>query len=85
MITDLGVFDFNSDGHLRLRSVYPDTRVELVAESTGFDFPVAENLTTADLPDVALIEFIRRLDPMKIHHRELSQADRERTFPLNGA
>jgi glutaconate CoA-transferase subunit B len=36
------------------------------------------------LPDVALIECIRRLDPMKIHHRELSQADRVRTFQLSG-
>jgi len=85
MITDLGVFDFNNDGHLRLRAVYPDTSAELVAENTGFDFPVAENLTIADLPDVALIEFIRRLDPMKIHQRELSLADRERSFDITGA
>ncbi len=85
MITDLGVFDFNGDGHLQLKAVYPDTSVELVAENTGFDFPVTENLTTADLPDVALIEFIRNLDPMKIHQRELGPTDRERTFQLNGA
>jgi glutaconate CoA-transferase subunit B len=85
MITDLGVFDFNSDGHLQLRAVYPDTSVELVAENTEFNFPVAEHLTTADLPDVALIEFIRHLDPMKIHQRELSPADRGRFFQLSGA
>lgn len=84
MITDLGVFDFDSDGHLQLRSVYPDTSVELVAENTGFDFPVVESLTTANLPDVEMIEFIRRLDPMKIHQRELSLADRERSFDLTG-
>jgi glutaconate CoA-transferase subunit B len=69
---------------LRLRAVYPDTSAELVAENTGFDFPVSENLTTADLPDVEMIEFIRRMDPMKIHLRELSQADRKRTFQLSG-
>jgi glutaconate CoA-transferase, subunit B len=85
MITDLGVFDFNSDGHLRLRAVYPDTSVELVAENIGFELAVAENLTTANLPDVEMIEFIRRLDPIKIHQRELSQADRQRTFQLSGA
>ena len=85
MITDLGVFDFNDDGHLQLSAVYQDTSVELVAENTGFDFPFTENLTTADLPDIEMIEFIRRLDPMKIHQRELGQADRERTFQLNGA
>jgi glutaconate CoA-transferase subunit B len=84
MITDLGVFDFNEDGHLQLRAVYPDTSVELIAENTGFYFPVTENMITADLPDVALIEFIRRLDPMNIHQRELGEADRQRTFQLNG-
>jgi glutaconate CoA-transferase subunit B len=85
IVTDLGVFDFNHDGHARLKAIYPDTSVELVAENTEFEFPVAENLMTANLPDVAMIEFIRRLDPMKIHHHELSPADRERTFALNGA
>ena len=84
IITDLGIFEFNSDGHAQLRAVYPDTSVELVAENTEFDFPVAGHLTTASLPDSEMIEFIRRLDPMKIHQRELSQADRERTFQLNG-
>lgn len=82
IVTDLGIFDFNSDGHARLRAVYPDTSVEFVAENTGFEFPVAENLMTATLPDVAVIEFIQNLDPMKIHQRELGPADRERTFLL---
>jgi len=85
IITDLGIFDFNKDGHAQLRAVYPDTSVELVAENTEFDFPVAENLTTADLPDIEMIEFIRRMDPMKIHQRELRQADRQRDFQLSGA
>ena len=80
IITDLGIFGFNNDGHAQLRAVYPDTSVELVAESTEFDFPVADNLTTADLPDTDMIEFIRRLDPMKIHQRELSHADRGALF-----
>jgi glutaconate CoA-transferase subunit B len=85
IITDLGIFDFDSDGHAQLRAVYPDTSARLIAENTEFDVPVAENLVTADLPDAEMIEFIRRLDPMKIHQRELSQTDRERTFQLSGA
>jgi glutaconate CoA-transferase subunit B len=85
IITDLGVFGFNDDGHAELHAVYPDTGIELVAENTEFDFPVADNLATAALPDPALIEFIRQLDPMKIHERELSPADRGRTFHLEGA
>jgi glutaconate CoA-transferase subunit B len=85
IITDLGIFDFDSDGHAQLRAVYPDTSARLIAENTEFDVPVAENLVTADLPDAEMIEFIRRLDPMKIQQRELCQTDRERTFQLSGA
>jgi glutaconate CoA-transferase subunit B len=82
IVTDLGVFGFNGDGHAQLRAIYPDTSVEMVAENTGFDFPVTDNLAVAELPDAEMIEFIRRLDPMKIHERELSQDDRLRSFSL---
>ena len=71
-------------GHAELRFTYPDTNLELIAESTEFEFPVADNLSTTALPEPALIEFIRSLDPLKIHERELSQDDRVRTFELNG-
>jgi glutaconate CoA-transferase subunit B len=85
IVTDLGVFGFNQEGHVQLRALYPDTSVELIAESTEFDLPVAADLSTAALPEPALIEFIRRLDPLKIHERELSPADRGRFFQLSGA
>ena len=85
IITDLGIFGFNDEGHAQLRAIYPDTSVELVAEHTGFDFPVADNLTATRLPDIDMIEFIRHLDPMKIHQRELSPGDCERFFQLNGS
>lgn len=85
IVTDLGVFGFNADGHAELQQVYPDTFAELVAEHTEFDVPVSANLVTATLPDTEIVEFIRRLDPLKIHERELSQADRRRYFALNGS
>jgi glutaconate CoA-transferase subunit B len=82
IVTDLGVFDFNEQGHARLRAVYPDTSVELIAENTEFEFPVADDLSTAALPDRDMIQFIRKLDPMNIHQHELSPVDRERCFEL---
>jgi len=85
IVTDLCIFGFNAEGHAELRSVYPDTSIELVRESTEFEFPVADNLLTAAVPEPEMIEFIRQLDPLKIHERELSQDDRVRTFELNGA
>ncbi len=42
LVTDLGVFDFNDDGHLRLRK-FIDTTVEEVAENTGLS-DVADDL-----------------------------------------
>jgi glutaconate CoA-transferase, subunit B len=85
IVTDLGIFGFNARGHAELRSTYPDTNFELIAESTEFEFPVAENLSTAALPEPEHIEFIRRLDPLKIHERELSHDDRMRIIELKGA
>lgn len=84
LVTDLGVFGFNSDGHAELRFIYPDTTVELVAENTGFEFPVANQLTQAALPTPDMIDFMRRFDPLKIHERELTHDDKERTFDLSG-
>jgi glutaconate CoA-transferase, subunit B len=41
MVTELGVFDFDERGHVRLTGVFPDVEVEDVHRATGFDLPVA--------------------------------------------
>ena len=80
VVTDLGVLDFDADGHMRLISLYPDTSVDDVMENTEFEPKVADNVTTIPLPEPEVVELIRRLDPMKIHERELQRADRSRGF-----
>ena len=82
LVTELGVFDFDSEGHLRLRSVYPDVDVSEVAASTGFELRVASDVAVAKLPDVEAIELIRKLDPMGVHRKELRSADQDRRFAL---
>ena len=82
IITDLGIFDFDESGHARLKTVYPDTDAGLVRENTEFTFPLADDLSMADLPSPDMVEFIRAMDPMKIHHRELRRSDHDRTFEL---
>jgi len=82
IVTDLGLFDFDATGQARLKAVYPDTSAALVAENTGFDFPVADDLAMVPMPEPDMIELIRRLDPMQIHRRELSHADQIREFEL---
>ncbi len=80
LVTDLGVFDFNDDGHLRLRQLYPDTTIEEVAENTGFDLLVADDLSIAPLPSPEAVAIIRDLDPLGIHLKELRANDRRRRF-----
>lgn len=82
IVTELGVFDFDEQGHARLAQLYPDTTVEIVAENTEFEFPIRDDLRTIDLPSPEMIEIIRELDPLRIHERELSPSDRDRSFTL---
>ncbi|MEQ1803881.1 MAG: hypothetical protein ABL900_00740 [Burkholderiaceae bacterium] len=82
LVTELGVFDFDAEGHLRLCSVYPDVDVDEVAANTGFELRVSSPLGVAPLPDAESIALIRKLDPMGVHLKELRRADHERRFPL---
>lgn len=82
LVTELGLFDFDADGQLRLRAVYPDTDVEEIAANTGFPLRIAERMETIPLPDAEAIALIRRLDPLGVHSKELRAADQERRFAL---
>ncbi|MGR9046284.1 MAG: CoA-transferase subunit beta [Gammaproteobacteria bacterium] len=82
LITELAVFDFDANGQARLLKLYPDTTVDIVREHTGFDFPVHPDLSEIALPTPDRVEFIRRLDPLKIHQRELKPAESDRVFAI---
>jgi len=83
LITELGVFDFDDSGHARLTSTYPDTDINAVRDNTDFEFPISENLTAIPLPNPEMVEFIRHLDPLRIHERELKHAELHRHFCLD--
>ncbi|HWP01637.1 MAG TPA: CoA-transferase [Methylococcus sp.] len=82
IVTELGIFDFDESGHARLAAVYPDVDVATVRENTGFEFPVRDDLSSVPLPTPEMVEFIRALDPLKIHERELGLKERARRFSL---
>jgi glutaconate CoA-transferase subunit B len=82
LVTDLGVFDFEAGGALRLRELYPDTTLDDVLENTEFEPVVAGDLRTMPLPSPEIVAGIRALDPLGIHRKELRPADLQRTFPL---
>ncbi len=83
LITELGVFDFDDKGHVRLIAVYPDTNHEMIKTHTEFDFPVAENVETIGLPDSKSVQIIRSLDPLNIREKEINKADRLRHFAMS--
>lgn len=80
IVTDLGVFDFDAEGHARLRWVYPGVSIDEVRDSTGFALRLAENVESMPLPDWETIALIRRLDPLHVHEHEVRAEDRDRRF-----
>ncbi len=84
LVTELGLFDFDSGGRMRLRALYPDTGVDDVAASTGFELVIADDLATLPLPSAEVVSIIRKLDPLEVHVRELQAPDRARRFGVTG-
>jgi len=83
LLTELGVFDFDGTGHLRLKAVYPDVDLQMVKDNTDFDFPVYDRLQVIPLPHPEMVEFIREFDPLKVHEREFKPQETSRQFPLH--
>lgn len=82
IVTELGVFDFDPSGRARLAERFPDVSVEEIRANTGFGFATRDDLAVTALPDPEAVAFIRRLDPLRIHERELRPEDRARRFEL---
>lgn len=83
LITELGLFDFDVEGHLRLRATYPDTDVDEIAANTGFALRLADDLMPMPLPEAQDVALIRRLDPLGVHRKELRASDLTRRFALS--
>jgi glutaconate CoA-transferase subunit B len=77
IVTDMGLFDFDAEGHARLCAVRPGLSVTDIRENTGFALRLAREVTPLSPPDPDVIDLIRHLDPLKIHEKELRAEDRE--------
>jgi glutaconate CoA-transferase, subunit B len=82
LVTELGLFDFDADGHMRLRALYPDTSVDEVLEHTEFMPTFAAEIDTIPAPDSRVVALIRRLDPLKVHEKEIRAEDMGRGFEI---
>lgn len=82
LLTELGLFDFDAVGHMRLKALYPDTSIDDVLENTEFTPRRAAEIGTIPAPDRPVVELIRRLDPLKVHEKEIRAEDIQRRFAI---
>lgn len=85
LVTELGLFDFTANGHMRLVALYSDTTVDEAQENTAFELVLADCVETITPPTPAVVDIIRQLDPLRIHERELRRGDLQRRFELSDA
>ncbi|MFP3987326.1 CoA-transferase [Streptomyces sp. E11-3] len=73
VITDLGVFDFETPDHTtRLRSLHPGVTAGQVADATGFDLCVPDDVPFTREPSTTELRLIRELiDPRGLRDREV--------------
>lgn len=80
LVTELGVFDFDAEGHARLRQVFPDVTLADVVAKTGFELRVGGDLRTVPPPGAAELAAIRGLDPLGVRRSEFAPEELRRTF-----
>jgi glutaconate CoA-transferase subunit B len=85
LVSELGVFDYDSEGRMRLQELWPDVTVEQVQEATGFEFAVADEITSVAPPTQVELDVLRSIDPLGVRRGEFDPREIEREFELLGA
>jgi glutaconate CoA-transferase subunit B len=80
LVTELGVFDYDTDGYARLCQLFPDVRLDEVRAATGFPLRVATDLRPIKPPSPAEIAALRAVDPLGVRRSEFSPQELRRTF-----
>lgn len=80
LVTELGVFDYDGDGHARLCQLFPDVTVDDVRAATGFELRVADDLRPVVPPSLAELTALRAVDSLGVRRSEFDQRELSRTF-----
>jgi glutaconate CoA-transferase subunit B len=80
LVTELGIFDFDADGHARLRAVFPDVTVDEVARATGFELRVGLQHGFLHPPSLSELAAVRTVDPLGVRRSEFAPEELERRF-----
>jgi hypothetical protein len=79
VITDLGVFDFDEEGCMRVRSLHPTVTRTAVEEATGFQLVWPEEVPITEPAGKEELRLLREeIDPLGIRDLEMTPA-RERS------
>jgi len=80
LVTELGVFDYESDGRARLIQVFPDVTVDLIRSVTGFKFNVVNDLRTVPPPSDVELAVVRDIDLLGVRKGEFDPGELVRSF-----
>jgi glutaconate CoA-transferase, subunit B len=80
LVTELGVFDFDDEGHARLRALYPDVTLEDAEKATGFPLRVAGDARQVMAPSTSELAAVRAVDPQGVRRQEFASAELARRF-----
>ncbi|HEX3827373.1 MAG TPA: CoA-transferase [Sporichthyaceae bacterium] len=84
LITELGLFDFDADGHARLCATFPDIDPDAVAAATGFKLRTLDTVGVIPAPTPDQVALIRRIDPLGVRRAEFAPAELQRRFGYPG-
>ena len=59
VLSPLGVFDFDGDGEMRVRSLHDGVTADQVREATGFELPVPDGTPVTPAPTDVELETLR--------------------------
>lgn len=85
LVTELGIFGFDADGHARLRQLFPDVGLDEVKAKTGFQLRVAAGLGPVPPPSAAELAALRGIDPLGVRRSEFAPEELRRTFTYGSA
>jgi glutaconate CoA-transferase subunit B len=80
LVTELGVFAFDGDGHACLRQVFPDVTIDEIRAQTGFRLRVFPDVRIVPPPTEGEIAALRLIDPLGVRRSEFSPNELGRTF-----
>ena len=91
LVTELGIFDYDAEGHARLRGRWPDVTETDVRDATGFELRTALDpddgvpavRSAAELlavPSAAELAALRAVDTLGVRRLEFSPDDLARRF-----